>query len=199
MTIKILYLLLLLFIFSSCNDQKNTKIDIDTTVCRDNYPEQATSNYILPYATDSVFIVGQANCTDGSHTINTDQAYAYDFDMPVDTNVIASRAGTVIVVTEKFQKNNQTAGQANYLIIEHDDNTISGYYHLTQDGVVVEVGDVVAQGDNIAYSGNTGDSSEAHLHFEVALCEDCQTLPINFKNTRQHKNGLIEGEAYKAE
>lgn len=33
----------------------------------------------------------------------------------------------------------------------------------------------------------------------LALCEDCETLPVNFKNTRSHMMGLTEGEAYKVE
>ncbi len=83
-------------------------------------------------------------------------------------------------------------------MIQHDDNSISAYYHLTTDGINVAVGDSVSQGDIIAQSGNTGDSSEPHLHFEVALCEDCETLPVNFINTRNHTNGLVESKYYKA-
>jgi murein DD-endopeptidase MepM/ murein hydrolase activator NlpD len=96
-----------------------------------------------------------------------------------------------VVVVENFLENNNTHGQENYLIIQHTNGTIASYYHLTQDGIDVEVGDLVSQGDIVTQSGNTGDSSEPHLHFEVALCEDCDTLPVNFKNTREHSKGLI--------
>jgi murein DD-endopeptidase MepM/ murein hydrolase activator NlpD len=175
--------------------QAETNNDIQ---CRAIYPEQIKSQYVLPYMPGAEFLVGQGNCTDGSHEINTDQAFAYDFDMPIGTDIVASRDGTVVVIVEHYMENNNTPGQENYLVIEHDDGSISAYYHLTKDGVNVEVGDTVNQGEIIAKSGNTGDSSEPHLHFEVAVCEDCQTLPINFKNTSNHSNGLLEGKIYRA-
>ncbi len=187
---------LLLLSFTGTGFATNISTDFG---CSTDYPEQAHSEYNLPYMINAVFFVGQGNCTDGSHEALTDQAYAYDFDMPIGTNVLASKGGVVAVVVQKYRENNHIPGHENYLIIQHDNGTISGYYHLTQDGIYVQVGDEVFQGDIVARSGNTGDSSEPHLHFEVALCEDCETLPVNFKNTRQHNNGLIEGEFYRAE
>jgi len=192
-------LLIILVLFSSCSSEESSTTKESTTACQIGYIEQSISKYVLPYPPNVEFTVGQGNCTDGSHEINTDQAYAYDFDMPIGTDIVASRAGTVLVVVENFSENNNVAGEENYLVIQHSDTSVSAYYHLTKNGVKVEVGDIVAQGDSIALSGNTGDSSEAHLHFEVARCEDCETLPINFRNTREHRYGLIEGEVYKAE
>ena len=167
--------------------------------CSSGYPPQETSQYNLPYLPDSAYLVGQGNCTDGSHETGTFQAYAYDFDMPIGTPLVATRAGTVIVVVEHFADNTGIPGQENYLIIQHADGRISGYYHLTQNGIDVNLGASVAQGDVVARSGNSGDSSKPHVHFEVAECEDCDTLPTNFKNTREHINGLIEGQSYLAE
>jgi murein DD-endopeptidase MepM/ murein hydrolase activator NlpD len=183
--------------FNFGSHAESIKDEIDE--CESNYPSQEDSQYVLPYKTGSEFLVGQGNCTDGSHEINTEQAYAYDFDMPIGTDVIASRAGTVVVIVDQYSENNNKPGQENYLVIEHDDSSISAYYHLTKNGVNVDLGDTVSQGDLIAISGNTGDSSEPHLHFEVAVCENCQTLPVNFKNTRKHTNGLNENEFYRAD
>jgi murein DD-endopeptidase MepM/ murein hydrolase activator NlpD len=168
----------------------------DLTACQKGYLNQSTSLYILPYSVGDSFVVGQGNCTDGSHS--EDQSYAYDFDMPIGTIITASRSGTVLVVVDNFNENNQTPGQENYIIIEHKDSTISGYYHITLNGALVEVGSVVSQGDQIALSGNTGDSTEPHLHFEVATEEDGDTIPVNFRNTRIHSFGLNEYESYKS-
>jgi len=175
----------------------NSVNETGTMGCKNGYGDQETSRYILPYETGSSFVVGQGNCTDGSHS--NSQSYAYDFDMPVGTKLIASRDGEAIRVIDLYEENNNTSGQENYIIIKHDDGTISGYYHITKNGSQVEVGDKIEQGELIALSGNTGDSTEPHLHFEIAECEDCETLAITFANTSAHSNGLFEGKSYKAE
>ncbi|NOX31516.1 MAG: M23 family metallopeptidase [Actinobacteria bacterium] len=192
-------ILVAMVIVGSCGGTESTTPALGDAGCSAGYPEQATSRYVLPYSPGSEFMVGQGNCTDGSHEIDTSQAYAYDIDMPIGTPVIASRDGIVVVVVENWSENNDTPGQENYLIIEHDDGSIAGYYHLTEAGIDVEEGDQVFQGDSVARSGNTGDSSGPHLHFEVATCEDCDTLPVNFGNTREHQFGLDEDDAYLAE
>jgi hypothetical protein len=166
--------------------------------CADEYEEQSFSEYVLPYSIGQSYLVGQGNCTDGSHESGSGQAYAYDFDMLVGTPVVASRGGEVIEVQERFIDDNETSGQENYVLVLHDDDTVAGYYHLTEDGSLVAVGDRVTQGDVIALSGNTGDSSEAHLHFEVLECFECDTIPISFFNARYHDHGLAEDEDYQA-
>lgn len=188
-------------VFSVCFTMAALASDIDdhSLECSGIYEEQSSSEYVLPYSIDKSFWVGQGNCTDGSHESGSDQAYAYDFDMPVGTLVVASRGGEVIEVQERFIDNNEAPGKENYVIVLHDDDTVAGYYHLTKDGSLVALGDRVAQGDVIALSGNTGYSSEPHLHFEVLECFDCDTLPINFINTRYHDHGLTEDERYRAE
>ena len=164
--------------------------------CQENYSEQSTSPYILPYPVGFSFIVGQGNCTDGSHS--EDQKYAYDFDMPIDTKIISSRAGIVIAVEESFVDGNRTSGQENFILIQHEDGTVAGYFHLTHDGVLVDVNSNVSQGDVIGLSGDTGDSSEPHLHFELLECQDCDSLPTNFSNTRGHAAGLVDEESYQS-
>lgn len=191
--------LLILFVVLSACGSTQPAATVGDDGCRSGYPDQASSLYVLPYEPGLAIVVGQGNCTDGSHEAGTDQEYAYDFDMPIGTAVVAARAGTVVVAVDGYAENNDTPGQENYLVIEHDDGSVAAYFHLTEDGVDVEVGDFVRAGDTVARSGNTGDSSEPHLHFEVARCEDCETFPVNFRNTREHTNGLFEGETYEAE
>lgn len=164
--------------------------------CEGGYSDQRTSEYILPYSIGSAFIVGQGNCTDGSHS--DDQKYAYDFDMPIGTPIVASRAGTVLAIEERYEDSTQVSGEENFVLIEHDDGTVAGYFHLTQDGALVEEGDDVALGEMIGLSGDSGDSTEPHLHFEVLECQDCDSLPVNFSNTRAHTNGLVDEEYYEA-
>lgn len=169
-----------------------------------NYPDQETSDYAIPWLPGETYSVGQGNCTTFSHS-GVQQRYAYDFLMPIGTTIVAARSGFVSAVASHFPDNTGTPREENYLIIEHDDGTAARYVHLTTDGILREVGEFVDQGEPIAISGNTGNSTEPHLHFDVlnTAClphEDfhCRAIPINFRNTSPHENGLIEGEIYTA-
>jgi len=59
----------------------------------------------------------------------------------------------------------QIAG--NHVIIEHDEGEYSMLAHLREDSVTVEPGDEVARGDVVGRCGNSGNSSEPHLHYQL--------------------------------
>lgn len=58
-------------------------------------------------------------------------------------------------------------GYGNLIILEHDDNMLTYYAHLSHIGV--SVGDEVIKGDKIGEVGNTGFSTGPHLHFELRV------------------------------
>jgi murein DD-endopeptidase MepM/ murein hydrolase activator NlpD len=62
----------------------------------------------------------------------------------------------------------------------------------------VGVGDHVRQGQVIGLSGDSGNSSEPHLHFHVQPCLGCSTMAVVFRNTRPHPRGLLTLESYLA-
>ncbi len=169
--------------------------------CGDLYPEQDTSPYILPYTVGTSFEIGQGNCTSAndSHAAGTADAFAYDIDMPIGTDVVAARGGTVLSIEERYVDGNRIPGEENFVNIRHKDGSVGVYFHLTRDGALVEVGATVRQGDIIAKSGDTGDSTEPHLHFQVDAAEGQSSVPVSFRNTRPHPNGLVEGRTYQAE
>ncbi|MFE2548426.1 M23 family metallopeptidase [Streptomyces sp. NPDC059355] len=86
-----------------------------------------------------------------------------DFACPVGTQVKAASAGTVV----KAGPNGGGDGPAygNAIVIKHANNTYSQYAHLSK--IKVRIGQKVAKGSQIALSGNTGNSSGPHLHFEI--------------------------------
>ena len=58
-------------------------------------------------------------------------------------------------------------GAGSYVIIRHIDGTGAAYCHCLKGSISVKENDRVAQGQFIALSGNTGQASEPHLHFDV--------------------------------
>ena len=76
------------------------------------------------------------------------------------TPVVSSSAGTVIVA-------GWLGGYGNLVVVDHGNGVSTAYGHNT--GVAVGVGQAVAQGQLVAYSGNTGHSTGPHIHFEVRI------------------------------
>src|SRR5690606_4327360 len=55
----------------------------------------------------------------------------------------------------------------NYCIIAHEHNEYSMIAHFKKDSICVETGDNVKAGQLLGLCGNSGNSSEAHIHFQV--------------------------------
>lgn len=143
-------------------------------------PKLAQSNYhyTLPWAG------GQYKVTQGpggrfSHQ-DAKGRHAVDVSMPEGTRVTAARAGTVVSIdADQREGNGSRAG--NYVRVLHADGTMSVYLHLRHRGVLVKEGQFVNIGDAIAYSGNTGRSTGAHLHFVVQKNVGMNVVSIPFK------------------
>lgn len=83
---------------------------------------------------------------------------ALDIAVPVGTPVQTTMDGTVV----HAGWNNQ--GYGNLVIVENGEYR-TYYAHLSN--IPVSVGDTVEAGAVIAYSGNTGNSTGPHLHYEI--------------------------------
>jgi len=73
----------------------------------------------------------------------------------------------------------------NYVVLDHGSGEFSLYAHLRQGSVPVEIGDTVAAGDVIGRVGNTGHSTEPHLHFQMMDGPDplsANGLPVMFED-----------------
>lgn len=83
-----------------------------------------------------------------------------DIAVPTGTPVRAAADGVV-----KFAGNN--GGYGLLVTIDHGENVETRYAHNSR--IVVKKGQRVKAGQVIAYSGNTGNSTGPHLHFEIRL------------------------------
>ncbi len=169
------------------------------------FPGQQTSPYVLPYEIGQSFRVTKTTSHGGT------QYYSVDFGMPSGTPVVASRSGQVVNLEMSFMEGDNVFGHENLVWIQHTDGTVARYYHLAHESALVANGDQVTQGEAIALSDNTGNSTGPHLHFDVTQCltgltpadintPPCaQTLPLSFRNTIEHSCGLADGTSYPAQ
>ena len=140
--------------------------------------------YRLPYASGKSYRVIQTFGSRFSHT-GLEQ-FAIDFLMKEGTPIHAARGGVVARLEEANSIGCWKDGcgrYANYVVVLHDDGTTGEYYHLQQDGVLVDVGERVRAGQLIALSGNTGHTTVPHLHFAVYRAVEwgnTQSVPIRF-------------------
>lgn len=83
-----------------------------------------------------------------------------DFAAPSGTKIYAWKSGKVIQAS-------WSGGYGNFIVIQHNDGTISRYAHCSK--YACSKGDVVSKGQVIGYVGTTGNSTGNHLHFEIKV------------------------------
>jgi hypothetical protein len=84
-----------------------------------------------------------------------------DYALPFGTPVLAASDGEV------WKAGIDNTGYGNYVILKHAWNAGTVYGHLRNWNVIP--GQSVKAGDIIGYSGNSGNSTGPHLHFEYRL------------------------------
>lgn len=102
-----------------------------------------------------------------SYTLSSNFGYRWgrlhsgiDMAAPTGTPIFASDGGTI-------QRAGYYGGYGLCVEVNHENGRVTRYGHCSR--LLVNVGDKVYQGQNIALVGNTGHSFGSHLHFEVIL------------------------------
>lgn len=105
---------------------------------------------------------------------------SYQGDAAVNENyyafgepLYAAADGTVVEIKNDLPDNvpgvmNPEEPAGNYVVIDHGNGEYSITGHIKKGSVTVQKGDKLKQGDLIGELGNSGNSSEAHLHFQVS-------------------------------
>lgn len=141
----------------------------------------------LPFPLNKKYTIIQENNTNFTH--NTDWSrYALDFNLKTNDTICSATDGYVVGIVDKYKHSGTGVAWrpfANFITIY---DPISGvftqYVHLVQNGSLVKVGDKIKRGQAIALSGNTGKSTEEHLHFSCLIpvnSEDgLKSIPMEF-------------------
>lgn len=198
-------LLLLLLLLFQCDEEELSPQTRKECLEIASFGIPAESPYCLPYAADSSYLITQSYCSaiGRSH----ESRFAYDFKMPLGTQILAARGGTVVEFREHFSDDDPTGGHENMVCLEHEDGRLSLYIHMKYQGVDVELGDYVPKGGHLGWVGSSG-TGFSHLHFQVcegsgrcSFPDNEYTMPVNFSNADgvfDLNGGLMEGEFYMA-
>ena len=114
--------------------------------------------------------------------------FSLDVLAPADGTVVAIKntyPDSLISTSMIFKGSCIVDIRGNFITIRHGEGEYSTLSHLQQGSICVVKGDRVKQGDVIAQCGNSGNSTEPHLHFQVNDAKNfifSAGLPIKFSN-----------------
>jgi len=178
-----LFAILLLFAAPLKGDERQTASPVDFRMK-------------LPFRYGARFKVIQGNF--GVFTHSEMEKYAWDFAMPEGTSVCACAEGRVVWIRDDSKRGGSDRafiGKANFIVIDHGGGIFSEYKHLKYKSARVKPGEIVRAGRIIARSGNTGYSTEPHLHFELQDFKG-ESLPGRFVDVHEDEGIPREGKFY---
>lgn len=190
-----------------------------------NTDQKWTKNkYRMPITEDWFVVWGGANEFLNYHYPYEGQRYAYDLVIVKEdksykdsslsnenyyafgAEVVAPYRGKVVTVVDGIKDNipgemNEQQPAGNYIVIAHPNNEFSMIAHFKMNSIVVKPGDTVKEGQLLGYCGNSGNSSEAHIHFQVMDRADfnkAKSIRIKFQNNLEPIQGdVVEPRPFK--
>ena len=159
-------------------------------------PERNTTKLILPFKGEWFVVWGGDTKEQNYHVVSQAQKNAFDI-LIIDekgnshktngaTNedyyafgkdIIAPCDGEVVLIVDGVKDNkpgelNPINVTGNTVIIKTANNEYLLFAHFKQHSIQVKQGQKVKQGQLLGLCGNSGNSSEAHLHFHIQNVED---------------------------
>jgi hypothetical protein len=169
---------------------------------------------ILPFKETLMVSNGGRTSATNNHHRPADQGpqnqlYAYDFRLEntgqekmlkdyqvFGIEVIAPGNGVVAqVVDGSFDcepgQSDRSVGVGNMVILDHQNGEFSLLCHFKHASIVVKVGDQVKQGQKLGLCGNSGNTSQPHIHFNLQdhlISYKAKALPAQFSKI------IVDGE-----
>ncbi|MCM3339630.1 M23 family metallopeptidase [Paenibacillus sp. MER TA 81-3] len=182
-----------------------------------------TNSYRMPFQDKWLVFWGGRNELINYHYAYPNQRYAYDLVITHDgfsfkgdptknesyyafgQPVVAPLEGKVVGVVNDIPDNypvgqmNEQQPEGNYVILDHGNDEYSLLAHFKQGTIEVKQGDVVKAGQLLGECGNSGNSSEAHIHFQVSDAPSLtkgMSIPIQFEHDADPLQGdVIRGQS----
>lgn len=151
---------------------------------------QTKTTLRLPFNEEWTVFWGGRSVSQNYHAAHVDQRFAYDLVVVEDgrthrgegrTNedyhcfglgILAPARGRVVEARDDLPDNtpgemNPAVPPGNHVILDHGNGEYSFLAHLMQGSARVRLGDEVETGDTLGLCGNSGNSSEPHLHYHL--------------------------------
>jgi len=174
---------------------------------------QTKTSLILPFKGILMVSNGGRNPETNSHIRPIEsgpqnQLYAYDFrtentgkektleDYPVfNKEIIAPANGIVIQIINGAMdvlpgERDRSVGVGNAIIIDHQNGEYSLICHFKYNSIKVKVGDKIKQGGILGLCGNTGNTTQPHIHFNL---QDRPRMHLAHALPAQFKRILVNG------
>jgi|GEM_PF-3415364 len=160
---------------SSIRKESNQDLEsITATAVSLQLPPLPPSEEYLPNAFDGYAWPAQGVLTSGYGWRWGRLHKGIDIAGPIGTPVFAAASGEVVSAGWN------SGGYGNLIKLRHLDGSITLYAHNNK--ILVNSGQKVGQGDQIAEMGNTGFSTGSHLHFEIHSREQGAVNPLVLLN-----------------
>ncbi|MCC7429661.1 urea transporter [bacterium] len=116
----------------------------------------------------------------------------YSFGKPV----LAPADGIVVAIENEVEDNpigkvNKLKNWGNHVIISHENGEFTEISHFLRESIKVEIGEQVKVGQILGLCGNSGNSSEPHIHFQLQKGNFVGSETIESKFSNFLENGKI--------
>ncbi len=179
----------------------------------------------LPFHGEWSVVWGGVTLQDNYHAVARDQRFAYDVwvvrdsathagtgALPADyycfgLPIVAPAAGRVVWANDGLPDNrpgqmNPREPFGNGVVLDHGNGEFSVFAHFRRGSVRVKRGQPVAEGDTLGQCGNSGNSSEPHLHYHLQNGPDllvAEGLPAYFVDYLSNDKPVERGMPVKGE
>ncbi len=181
---------------------------------------QTKADLRLPFRGEWFVFWGGRSVQQNYHAATPDQRFAYDLVIHHDgrsyrgegkknedyhcfgVELFAPGSGTVVAVENSVPDNipgemNPRQALGNHVVLDHGNHEYSFLAHFQQGTIVVGVGDVLESGALLGRCGNSGNSSEPHLHYhlqDTPRFNRGEGLPAQFQGYLANGQLQVRGE-----
>ncbi len=200
---KVCIAMILITVFSCSSDDK-----LESYYPSEYLNYETKTEFELPFNEEWWVFWGGRSIEENYHAAHREQTFALDIVQRVNGSthtgngsqnedyycfgkiLNAPGGGEIIDVVNNIEDNvpgefNQESPTGNRIIIDHENGEFSIMAHFKEGSIIVSVGDIVLKGQELGKAGNSGNSSEPHLHYHLQTTADPfngDGLPAQFLN-----------------